>query len=78
MNATFSNAAHFQALEDQVTLGWSAMSAFGQAFIHPNKADVVAEFVAETRRSAVVQTSLLSSFWNSVSAPRSESRLVTA
>ncbi|MBB5039053.1 hypothetical protein [Prosthecobacter dejongeii] len=55
--------------EDQISLGWTSMGAFGQTTSSFVNAEVVADFVAATRPVTSPKIRFLSSFWTSLSAP---------
>jgi hypothetical protein len=59
-------ALSFAPAEDEgMSLGWSAMPAYGQVNSGRGNADLVANFVAESR--PVSRSSSLTSFWSAVS-----------
>ena len=53
-------------VEPEVVLGWDAMPAFGQAAPTCDNAELVVDFVHETR-AASSKAGLVKSFWNTVS-----------
>jgi len=54
-------------VEPEVVLGWGAMPAFGQSAPACDHAELVADFVRETR-AASSKAGLVKSFWNAVSS----------
>ena len=68
----------FRDSEDQISLGWTSMGAFGQTTTSFVNAELVADFVAATRPVASSKIRFLSSFWTSLSAPSVSSEVAMA
>jgi mono/diheme cytochrome c family protein len=52
------------AVEQDVVLGWDAMPAFGKASVAQCDAEMVAEFIRETRAMRPAKVNVLSNFWS--------------